>query len=122
MNQNQIVVKLRALVSLFFPYCNLKEFLNKTGRKLALPIIEILSLSLFWHLQGIVTKKSVYDLLSLSSFCSYKTFVVNINRFAPVALQIIALILKHNSLMSSSSPMPPIFPSACLRTLTTIKP
>ena len=96
MNQNQIVVKLRALVSLFFPYCNLKEFLNKTGRKLALPIIEILSLSLFWHLQGIVTKKSVYDLLSLSSFCSYKTFVVNINRFAPVALQIIALILKHN--------------------------
>jgi transposase len=95
-NQNQIVVKLRALVSLFFPYCNLKEFLNKTGRKLALPIIEILSLSLFWHLQGIVTKKSVYDLLSLQSFCSYKTFVVNLNRFAPIAMQIIGIILAHN--------------------------
>lgn len=96
MNENKIVVKLKALVSLFFPYCNLKEYLKKTGRKLALPIIETLTLALFWHLQGIVTKKSVYDLLSLKSFCSYKTFVVNINRLAPIALQIIALIMNHN--------------------------
>lgn len=96
MNENKIVVKLKALVSLFFPYCNLKEYLKKTGRKLALPIIETASLALFWHLQGIVTKKSVYDLLSLKSFCSYKTFVVNINRFSPIALQIIALIIHHN--------------------------
>lgn len=96
MNENKIVAKLKALVSLFLPYCNLKEFINKTGRKLALPIIEILTLGLFWHLQGIVTKKSVYDLLSLAAYCSYKTFVVNTNRFAPVALQIITLILKHN--------------------------
>jgi transposase len=96
MNGNKIVVQLKALVSLFLPYCNLKEFLKKTGRKLALSIIETLSLSLFWHLQGIVTKKSVYDLLFLQSFCSYKTFVVNVNRLAPIALQIVALILKHN--------------------------
>lgn len=96
MNQNKIVVKLKALVSLFLPYCNLKEFVKKTGRKLALPIIETLSLSLFWHLQGIATKKSVYDLLSLSAFCSYKTFVVSINRLAPVALQIVGLIMAHN--------------------------
>ena len=96
MNENKIVVKLKALVSLFLPYCNLKEYLKATGRKLALPIIETLSLSLFWHLQGIVTKKSVYDLLSLGSFCCYKTFVVNVNRLAPIALQIVALIIHHN--------------------------
>ncbi len=96
MNENKIVVKLKALVSLFLPYCNLKEFLKKTGRKLALPIIETLSLSLFWHLQGIVSKKSVYDTLNLAAYCCYKTFVVNINRLAPVALQIVALILTHN--------------------------
>jgi transposase len=95
-NNNKVVVQLKALVSLFLPYCNLKEYFKKTGRKLALPIIEILSLSLFWHLQGIVTKKSVYDLLSLKVFCSYKTFVVNINRLAPMALQIIGLMLFHN--------------------------
>jgi Transposase DDE domain len=94
--ENKIVLKLQALVSLFLPYCNLKEYIKTTGRKLALPIIETLSLSLFWHLQGIVTKKSVYDLLSLKSFCSYNRFVVNVNRLAPIALQIIALVLKHN--------------------------
>lgn len=96
MNDNKVVVQLKALVSLFLPYCNLKEYLKKTGRKLALPIIETLSLALFRNLQGIVTKKSVYDLLSLKSFCSYKTFVVNINRLAPIALQIIGLVMAHN--------------------------
>lgn len=96
MNDNKVVVQLKALVSLFLPYCNLKEFLKKTGRKLALPIIEIISLGLLWKLQGIVTKKSVYDLLSLRSFCSYKTFVVNVNRLAPIAMQIIGLMIFHN--------------------------
>lgn len=96
MNENKIVVKLKALVSLFLPYCNLKEFLKKTGRKLALPITETLTLALFWHLQAIATKKSVYDMLSVASFCSYKTFVVNVNRLAPIALQIVALLMSHN--------------------------
>lgn len=96
MNENKVVVQLKALVSLFLPYCNLKEYIKTTGRKLALPIIEILSLSLFWHLQGIVTKKSVYDLLYLKSFCSYNRFVANINRLAPIALQIVGLIISRN--------------------------
>lgn len=96
MNENKVVVQLKALVSLFLPYCNLKEYIKTTGRKLSLPIIEILSLGLFWHLQGIVTKKSVYDLLSLKSFCSYNRFVVNVNRLAPITLQIVALIMSHN--------------------------
>lgn len=96
MQENKVVTKLHALVSLFLPYCNLKEFVKKTGRKLSLAISDCLTLALFWHLQGIVTKKSVYDLLSLNSFCSYKTFVVNINRLAPIALQIIGLIIFHN--------------------------
>jgi transposase len=94
--ENKVVLKLQALVSLFLPYCNLKEYLKATGRKLALPIIETLTLSLFWHLQGIVTKKSVYDALSVEASCSYKTFVVNINRLAPVALQIVGLVMAHN--------------------------
>lgn len=96
MFENKVVVKLHALVSLFLPYCNLKEFVKKTGRKLSLTITHCLTLALFWHLQGIVTKKSVYELLSLSSLCSYKTFVVNVNHLAPVALQIIGLLVKHN--------------------------
>lgn len=96
MHENKVVLKLHALVSLFLPYCNLKEFVKKTGRKLSLTITHFLTLALFWHLQGIVTKKSVYDLLSIKSLCSYKTFVVNLNRLAPLALQIIGLLVKHN--------------------------
>lgn len=96
MNGNKIVVKLKALVSLFLPYCNLKEYTKATGRKLSLTITETLTLSLFWHLQGIVTKKSVYDALSVEARCSYKSFVVNVNRLAPIALQIIGLVMAHN--------------------------
>ncbi len=96
MNGNKIVLKLKALVSLFLPYCNLKEYTKATGRKLSLTITETLTLSLFWHLQGIVTKKSVYDALSVEARCSYKSFVVNVNRLAPIALQIIGLVMAHN--------------------------
>jgi hypothetical protein len=96
MHENQVVLKLHALVSLFLPYCNLKEFVKKTGRKLSLSISHFLTLALFWKLHGVVTKKSVYDLLSLRSVCSYKTFVIQVNRFASVALQIIGLLIKHN--------------------------
>lgn len=96
MHENIVVQKLHALVSLFLPYCNLKEFVKKTGRKLSLSISHFLTLALFWKLHGVVTKKSVYDLLSLHSLCSYKTFVIQVNRFASVALQIIALLVKHN--------------------------
>ena len=96
MQENKVVVQLHALVSLFLPYCNLKEFVKKTGRTLSLTISTSITLALFWHLQGVVTKKSVYKLLSLARYCSYKTFVVNLNRFASVALQIIGLLVKHN--------------------------
>lgn len=96
MKENKVVQNLRALVSLFLPYCNLKEYLKKTGRKLALTIIDTVTLAVFWHLQGIVSKKSVYDTLNLAVYCCYKTFVVNVNAKAPVALQIIALLLAHN--------------------------
>ncbi len=96
MKENKIVLKLQALVSLFLPYCNLKEYTKAIGRKLSLTIIETLTLSLFWHLQGIVTKQSVYDALSVEARCSYKTFVVNVNRLAPIALQIVGLVMAHN--------------------------
>lgn len=96
MKENLIVTKLKSLVSLFLPYCNLKEFVKKTGRKLALSIVDTITLAVFWHLQGIVSKQSVYDTLNLAAYCCYKTFVVSVNRFSPVALQIVALILAHN--------------------------
>lgn len=96
MKDNKLFQKLKALVSLFLPYCNIKELTKTTGRKLALPIIDFVTMGLFKHLNGILTKKSVYDLLSISAFCSYKTLVVNMIRVAPIAKQIIEFILNHN--------------------------
>src|SRR3989338_9379492 len=53
------------------------------GRKLALPIIDILTLGIFWHQNGIETKKDPYHLFVLP--CSYKTLVVSLNRFGLLA-------------------------------------
>lgn len=96
MNDNKVFQKLKELVLMFLPYCNLKEYIKATGRKLSLTIIEILTIGLFWHLQGILTKISVYEILSLSHYCSYKTLVVNLNHFAPMTLQIVGLVLSRN--------------------------
>jgi hypothetical protein len=45
-------------------------------------------------MHGIETKKAVYLIFKPS--CSYKTFVVNLNRFAPLAAIILLLIMQFN--------------------------
>ena len=72
------------------------KFKKSTGRKSAVSINDILAIALFKNKHGIPTKKSVYEILDLKDKCSYKTLVVNINRFAPLAAAIIALIMKMN--------------------------
>lgn len=86
---NRIVTKVR----FFFKQLKLK--LNKsTGRTLANTPEATIALSLFKQLQGIKTKKSVWEIFSLK--CSYKTLVVNMNRLALYALLILQSILKWN--------------------------
>jgi len=69
---NSIVTKVR----FFFKQLKLK--LNKsTGRKLVNTPEDTIALSLFKQLQGIKTKKSVWEIFALK--CSYKTLVVNMN-------------------------------------------
>lgn len=73
----------------------LNELEKKTkGRKLAIPIPTILAYGIFKQNYGIETKKSAYELLKPN--CSYKTFVVNLNRFAPLAALILSIILYIN--------------------------
>lgn len=67
---------------------------NTTGRPLAIPIIHIIAYALFQHLNGIPTKKAIHRIFDLS--CSYKTLVVNMNRFALQSLLILAHLLKLN--------------------------
>jgi hypothetical protein len=79
-----------------FLYHKLKLFTyeNTTGRKLSLPIIETITLSLYKQTQSIATKKAIWN--DFKPSCSYKTLVVNMNRFALLALFILMQILKMN--------------------------
>lgn len=73
---------------------NFNKFLPKTGRKLALTIEQSISLSLYKQKNGIPTKLSVYN--TLKPNCSYKTMVVNMNRFVILALVILKTIMNIN--------------------------
>lgn len=91
---NDIVHK----VDIFYKHLKLNKHENIKGRKLAVPIKDILSLALFKQIYGIETKKSLYKIFQPK--CSYKTFVVNLNRFAPLAGIILILIMQINKLNS----------------------
>lgn len=67
---------------------------NRKGRKLAIPVPEILALVVFKQKFGIVTKIRLYEIFEPE--CSYKTLVVNLNRFAGLALLMLAMILEHH--------------------------
>jgi len=86
---NSIVTK----VKFFFKQLKL-QIVKSTGRKLANAPEDTIALSLFKQLQGIKTKKSIWEIFSLK--CSYKTLVVNMNKLALHALIILNAILKWN--------------------------
>ena len=86
---NSIVTKVR----FFFKQLKLK-IVKSTGRQLANTPEDTIALSLFKQLQGIETKKSVWEIFSLQ--CSYKTLVVNMNKLSVYALVILNSILKWN--------------------------
>lgn len=85
---------LRNKVRFFVERLSLGTHLNQIGRKLALSLTDILTLGLFKQTAQITTKKKLWVVMEPP--CSYKTLVVNLNRFAPLALQILCLILKQN--------------------------
>ena len=79
-----------------FLYHKLKLFTyeNITGRKLAVSIVETITLALYKQTQSIATKKAIWK--DFQPTCSYKTLVVNMNRWALLALLILAIILRQN--------------------------
>ena len=86
---NNIVAK----VKFFFKQLKLK-ITKSTGRPLAVTPEDTIALALFKQLEGITTKKSVWEIFALT--CSYKTFVVNVNKLMVYALLILKSILKWN--------------------------
>lgn len=86
---NNIVAK----VTFIIKRLNIKAT-KSTGRTLAITPEHTISLALFKQLQGVETKKSVWEIFQPK--CSYKTLVVNMNRFALHALVILQAILRLN--------------------------
>lgn len=81
-----------------FLYRKLKLFTHEktTGRRLSLSIIETITLALYKQTQNIQTKKAIWK--DFCPPCSYKTLVVNINRYALLALTVLMQILRANRL------------------------
>lgn len=90
----QVYQSLKDKVIFICEKLNLSEYQKSTGRKLAVSIPETLTLALYKQTQGIQTKKSLWN--DFRPDCSYKTLVVNLNRFALLALYVLSLILKRN--------------------------
>lgn len=87
---NDIITK----VWIFYKGLRLDKLEKDKGRKLAISIPGIIALSIFKQKTAIPTKKRVYDIFQPE--CSYKTMVVNMNRFALLAGWLLVLIIKAN--------------------------
>jgi transposase len=92
--QIKLYDNIKRVVSFFSRKLNFDKFKNKLGRKLALSIEEIISVALFKQKNGMPTKKAVYEILDLK--CSYKTLVVNLNRWYHLGIIILVLVMKIN--------------------------
>ena len=90
----QLYTELKHIVKSLWKLLRLNKLEKTKGRKLALSPIEIISLALFKQLNGIPTKKAAFNIFRPK--CSYKTLVININRFAKWALLILVQLLKIN--------------------------
>jgi len=88
--------RIRDVVKSLSKQLKFDKFENKLGRKLALKIDEVISLAIFKQRNGKDTKKSLYETFNLQKRCSYKTLVVSLNRWANLAMFMLAMMLKIN--------------------------
>src|SRR3989344_7213739 len=86
--------RLERVVERLYQQLKLGKQEKTKGRKLALTIIKTISLAVFKQFNGIPTKKSIFNIFLPQ--CSYKTLVVNMNRFARQALLILSMMMKIN--------------------------
>lgn len=99
MTSIKIFNELRQTVKWFYSQLKLNKYEKSKGRKLAIKLPDILTLALFKQKQNIGTKKSLFNIFNLK--CSYKTLVVNLNRFANLALIILLALLQINHKQAS---------------------
>ena len=86
--------RMKGVVKYFYKQLKLDKQEKHKGRKLAISIIDTISLALFKQRNNIATKKSIYRIFEMK--CSYKTLVINLNRFSYLALLVLINIIRHN--------------------------
>jgi hypothetical protein len=69
---------------------------SAVGRPKKISDREALVFALYQHASTRVTKKSVYDDFRATLDCSYKTFVVSVNRVALLTLRLLSLLMAWN--------------------------
>ena len=94
MNFLTVYRNLHQKVSALYDQLKLKFLEQATGRPRSVSIIEALTLALYWKTQDVTTKKSLWK--DFAPACTYKTFVVTLNRFALVALLILRYVIRIN--------------------------
>lgn len=92
----QLYQTIKQKVTFLYRKLNLHKREKTKGRKLALSIPDFISLALFKQKNQIATKKSLFDIFKEKLNCSYKTLVVNLNKFARLAGIMLALFLSAN--------------------------
>ncbi len=70
------------------------------GRPRKISSINALTFALYQHASTRATKKSVYDDFKEMLYCSYKTFVVSVNKAARLALKLLLLLMRLNRFAS----------------------
>lgn len=81
--------ELKQKVTFFYKKLNFNKYEKTKGRKLAIPIVDTITLALYKQSSSRKTKKSLWNDLKKYLKCSYKTLVVNLNRCVLLALVIL---------------------------------
>jgi Transposase DDE domain. len=85
---------LREIVTKVYHILKLQKYETPKGRKEIIENIDAVTLSLFKQAQGIATKKSLFEIIEPG--CSYKTFVISINRCLELLKKIIGFLVARN--------------------------
>ena len=92
----QTLQNLQHIVTQLFSLFKVTELGTSVGRPKKISDQNALSYALYQHASTRATKKSVYEDLKETLACSYKTFVVSVNRVAPLTLRILSIIMAVN--------------------------
>lgn len=85
---------MRNKVTEIYHHLNLTRYEKTKGRKLAIPVPDAITLSLWKQKQNIKTKKSLFEIIDPR--CSYKTLVVSLNSVVKLVAIILSVLLRMN--------------------------